>query len=385
MSLLAYNAAQLYEWISSKQNILILDVRNQKDFGRFKVEGPFSVNMINVSYYDFMEEEEASVAQVPIGTPIRIVCAQEGSAKYVGEILEKHGYPDVGYLQGGIKTWGNLLIPRLINPGQEFELYQFIRPAKAACGYGLIYNNEIMLFDPTRDIDFYMSFAESRGVAIIKTFETHLQADYIAGSRLIHEKTGAIFYGHDDFKNSKMPYTPLTDGDTFSFSSGGPTVNVVHTPGHTPGSTTYIIDDRYMISGDTEFINSIGRPDLGGKAEAWASMLFETLQTKLLRFDDSLQVLPGHFMDWSEANEDLIFIKSQKEVKKRNETIYSIDTEADFFQFIKDNMRPQPEEYATIRLINANLRQEDDEQQEILDLGKNECAATAYAKSQETA
>lgn len=385
MSLLAYNAGQLYDWISSKENFLILDVRNEKDFNRFKVEGPFPVKMMNISYYDFMEEEDASVAKVPRDTTIRIVCAKEGSAKYVGEILEKHGHTGVGYLEGGIKNWGNLLVAKLINPGQEYELYQFIRPAKAACSYGLIHKDEIMLFDPTRNIDFYMNFIASKGVTIAKTFETHLQADYIAGSRIISEKTEAIFYGHDDFKNSKITYTPLNDGDTFSFPKGGPTIKVVHTPGHTPGSTTYIIDDTYMISGDTEFIQSIGRPDLGGKAEEWASLLFQTLRHKLINFDDSLQVLPGHFMDWSEANENLIFMKSQHDVKEINKAIYSIDNENDFFQFIKDNMRPQPEEYATIRLINANLRQEDDEQQEILDLGKNECAATAYAKGQRAA
>ena len=385
MSLLSYDASELYDWIASQQDILILDVRNEKDFNRFKVEGPYPVNILNVSYYDFMEEEDASVALVPQDKTIRIVCAQEGSAKYVGEILEKHGFTDVRYLTGGIKTWGNLLVPKLINPGQEFELYQFIRSAKAACGYGLIYKNEIMLFDPTRNIDFYMDFVTQKGVKIIKTFETHLQADYISGSRIISEKTGAIFYGHDDFINSKIIYTPLKDGDTYSFSTGGLVVKVVHTPGHTPGSTSFIIADQYMLSGVAEFIQSIGRPDLGGKAEEWAKLLFQTLQTKLLNFDDNLQVLPGHFMDWSEANENLIFMRSQGEVKEINQAIYSIDNEKDFFQFIKDNMRPQPKEYATIRLINANLLQEDDEQQEILDLGKNECAATAYAKAQEAA
>ena len=227
MTLLAYNAQQLYDWIASKEDFLILDVRNEKDFSRFKVEGPFPVAMTNVSYYDFMEEEDASVAKVTLDRVIRIVCAQEGSAKYVGEILEKHGYSDVGYLEGGIKNWGNLLVPRLITTGQEYDLYQFIRPAKAACSYGLICKDEMMLFDPTRNIDFYLNFAQEKGVSITKTFETHLQADYIAGSRLISEKTGAIFYGHDDFINSKINYTPLKDGDTFTFSSGGPSVKVV--------------------------------------------------------------------------------------------------------------------------------------------------------------
>ena len=70
-------------------------------------------------------------------------------------------------------------------------------------------------------------------------------------------------------------------------------------------------------------------------------------------------------------------------IKERNRDIYAIDTEEGFITFIKDNMRPQPGEYGTIRLVNANLKEVDEEEQETLDLGKNECAASAYAASQQ--
>jgi glyoxylase-like metal-dependent hydrolase (beta-lactamase superfamily II)/rhodanese-related sulfurtransferase len=383
MALFTYEAKDLFQWLTTRADIVVVDVRNDKDFGRFHIEGPYPFTMLNVSYYDFMEIEEEAVARIPKDRSIRIVCAKEGSAKYVAEILEKHGYQDVGYLTGGIKTWGNLLVPKSLTKGPDYELFQFIRPGKASCSYGLISGKEMMLFDPSRNLDFYLDFAAQQGCMITKTFETHLQADYIAGSRDIAKRTGAAFYANDgDFKTSKNPYTPLTDGETYSFSLGGPKVRVLFTPGHTPGSTSYIIDERFIVSGDMIFINSVGRPDLGGKAEEWAGMLFDSIQM-VKKLDHNLQVLPAHYIDWDEANADLLFTRPLGEVLERNKNIYDIDNLADFVTFIKANMRPQPEEYAVIRLVNANLREEEEDRQEELDLGKNECAASAYAKKQD--
>lgn len=383
MSLHPYSARELFDAIVNKDDFVLLDVRNDKDFARFYVEGPHSFPMINVSYYDFMEIEEESVARVPRNKPIRIVCAKEGSAKYVGEILVKHGFTSVGYLENGIKSWGNVLIPMLLHQTDDYSLYQFIRPAKASCSYGLIHGKEIMLFDPSRNIDYYLEFAAQQGCMISKTFETHLQADYIAGSRDVARKTGAVFLANDgDFKSSKNDYQSLKDGEIICFSTGGPEVRVFFSPGHTPGSTSFIIDEQFLISGDTVFINSVGRPDLGGQAEAWAGMLFDSIQ-KIKKMDQRLMVLPGHFADWAEANDKLLFALPLGEVLKRNQNIYNLASKEEFTAFIKTNMRPQPEEYATIREVNANLIQEDDDKQEILDLGKNECAASAYAAQQQ--
>lgn len=384
MAIFMYKAEEMYEWVTKQEDFVLLDVRNAKDFGRFKVEGPFPIKMLNVSYFDFMEIEDECIALMPEkDTKIRIVCAKEGSAKFVAEILEKHGFTDVGYLAGGIKSWGNLLIPDLLSANADYELYQFIRPGKGSCSYGLIYNKELILFDPSRNVDFYLEFAKGQGCTITKTVETHLQADYIAGSRQISEKTGAAFYANtNDFDGAKIDYIPLQDGDEIGFGPEGPSVLVVFSPGHTPGSTMFVIDQKYVITGDIVFIKSIGRPDLGGKVDEWSDKLFKTI-SNIKSMDETITVLPGHFIGWDEASEKLNFTRSLGEIKKVNEHIYAIDNETDFLSFIKSNMREQPPEYATIRLVNANLEVVDDEKAEVLDLGKNECAASAYAAAQQ--
>ena len=109
-------------------------------------------------------------------------------------------------------------------------------------------------------------------------------------------------------------------------------------------------------------------------------MLFDTVQQKILQWDPSTLIMPGHYMDWKEANQDLIFAESIGKIKEINADIYDIADEDTFFDFIEANMRKQPDEYAKIREINAGLVTVDDENADIMDLGKNECAASQMAK-----
>jgi glyoxylase-like metal-dependent hydrolase (beta-lactamase superfamily II) len=235
------------------------------------------------------------------------------------------------------------------------------------------------VLDPSRNVDFYEQFARDHRCRVVKTFETHLQADYISGSQELSKRTGAVILGHeDDFQHAVFSYTRVKDGDVFRLSSGGPEIRAVHMPGHTPGSTSYLIDHTYLISGDAIFILSIGRPDLGGKAVEWAKLLFNTIKTQISSLNDSIVVLPGHYMDWSEMNAKGFFADSLGNVRKRNADIYGIGDEKAFIKFIQDNIRAQPEVYAKIRQVNAGLTWVDDEEQEVMDLGKNECAASMH-------
>jgi len=379
-SLKSYSADDLFSFLTQKEDIIVLDVRNEEDFGRFSVEGPFPFDMVNVPYFDFMEEEDASVAKVSHDKPVKVVCAKEGSAQYVGEILMNHGFKDVAFLTGGIKTWGNMLTPKRINPGSDdYALYQFIRPAKASCNYGLLYKGEMVNFDPSRNYDFYQSFADSQNVKIVRTFETHLQADYISGSKKIADVTGAeIMANVGDFKDASFQYSGVKDGESYSVGGDGPEIKVLHSPGHTPGSTSYIIDDKYFITGDTVFILSVGRPDLGGKAEEWSVMLFDTLTNKVQNLDKKLKVLPGHFMEWNEANDSLLFVENLGEVIHRNAGVFKIATPENFTQYIMDNMRKSPEIYGEIRKVNVGWLDVDMNEADIMDLGKNECVAAVY-------
>ncbi len=387
MSIFTYSAATLYSHLLSRKDIVVLDVRNSKDFTRFHVEMPYPFAMTNISYFDFMELEEESVQKVREFAgkrPIHIICAKEGSAKYVAEILDRHKLQGIGYLEGGIKSWGNLLVPVLLQEEEEYKLYQFIRPAKASCSYGLLSAGELQLFDPSRNIEFYLDFAVSHQARIVRSFETHLQADYIAGSRLLGaEHDVEIMANSADFAEARFAYTALVDNKNYGEDSR-PTVQAIFTPGHTPGSTCYLIDDKFLISGDTVFLKSVGRPDLGGQLEAWSESLFASLQ-KVQKMPAQLQVLPGHYSSWQEARRlnpsTLAFHASIADILADNAAIYEIDNQTDFLKFIADNMRQQPDEYATIRKINMGREEADAGQADILDLGKNECAASASAEN----
>ena len=382
MALVSFTAEDLFDWLIRRDNFLLLDVRNDVEFGRFKVEGPYPFGMVNVPYMEFIEMEEESVAKLPRDNKVRIVCAKEGSSRYIGEILVNHGFEDVAHMKVGIKAWGNLLAPVRIAHENGYELYQFRRPGKASCSYGLISGEEMMVFDPAKNVQFYLDFAREKGCRITKSFETHRQADYISGSDMLRRLALAEIVAPDeDFREAVFPYTPAKNGDRHHFSSDGPEVEVIHTPGHTPGSTCYRIDGKYLITGDTVFIKSIGRPDLGGMAEEWSEMLFNTMTGFLLSLDPDTLILPGHYMEWDEADENLIFAAPMGKIREDNADIYGIDNTNDFYRFVKANMRQQPEEYAKIREINAGLTEVDEEQQEIMDIGKNECAASMHHAS----
>ena len=96
----SYTAEQLFDWIAGKPDFVLLDVRNEKEFANWYVEGPSFFPYINVPYFNFMEDLQESISMIPAGEKIRIVCSKEGSAKYVAEQLTANGFTDVGYLKG---------------------------------------------------------------------------------------------------------------------------------------------------------------------------------------------------------------------------------------------------------------------------------------------
>ncbi|MBU4262559.1 MAG: MBL fold metallo-hydrolase [Proteobacteria bacterium] len=377
----SYTAEQLFDWIAGKPDFVLLDVRNEKEFANWYVEGPSFFPYINVPYFNFMEDLQESINMIPAGEKIRIVCAKEGSAKYVAEQLTANGFDDVGYLQGGIVSWGNVLAARLVTPASShYSLYQVIRPGKASCSYLLISGSEAMVFDPSRNVDFYIRLAAEKGAQIVKTCETHRQADYISGSIRMAEKTCAvIMVKKEDFLGADFVFNQVEDGQILSFTNGGPQIKVIHTPGHTMGSTSYLIDGKYLLSGDTVFINTAGRPDLGGKSEEWSRFLYLTLTLKIRNLSDETLILPGHYTAWDEVNSDGIFMDTLGDLRKKN-IAFHLSTEHKFAEFIKANLRPQPAVYAQIRRVNGGWLKVADEEADVMDLGKNECGASNYGK-----
>ncbi|MGV1100655.1 MBL fold metallo-hydrolase [Thiovibrio sp. JS02] len=376
-----YTANDLFSWISHKPDFILLDVRNEKDFSNWSVEGPEFFPYINIPYFNFMEDVQGSIDRIPKGYKVRIVCAKEGSAKYVADLLVQNGFADVGYLAQGIVGWGNALVPEKVSQeGDAYTLYQFIRPGKASCSYLLISQKEAMVFDPSRNIDAYRKIAKKHGARIVKTFETHRQADYISGSpALAQEKGCTAMVNSLDFEGASFPHEPIVSGKAYAFGRKGPKVVALHTPGHTMGSTCYLIDDKYLLSGDTIFINTAGRPDLGGKWQEWARELYLTLMLRMRDLSDEVLVLPGHYTSWREANCSRIFAAKLGDLRE-NVIAFRLPNEKKFAEFIQDNMRPQPGVYAEIRRVNGGWLKVSTEEADTMDLGKNECGASNYGK-----
>ena len=143
------------------------------------------------------------------------------------------------------------------------------------------------------------------------------------------------------------------------------------------GSMSYLIGDKYLLTGDTIFISTAGRPDLGGKSEKWSRYLYLTLTLKFRDFNDNILVCPGHYSNWQEATSDLVFIDTLGNLRKNN-IAYKSPTELHFGEFIADNLRPQPGTYAKIRRINGGWKKISEEDANIMDLGKHECGASNY-------
>ena len=161
-------------------------------------------------------------------------------------------------------------------------------------------NGEAAIIDPLRETDPYVRKAEKARANIKYIFETHFHADFVSGHIDLAKKTGAtIVYGPTATTNYEVH--TAHDGETFTI--GDVTIKVLHTPGHTPESTTYLLideteKDRAIFTGDTLFIGDVGRPDLAIKGNLTehdlAGMLYESLQTKIMPLADDVIVYPAH-------------------------------------------------------------------------------------------
>lgn len=356
-----------------KESLFILDVRNPADFEDWKIEGE-GIQHLNIPYFDLIDGVEDILDRVPSDQEVLVVCAKEGSSVMVAEMLAEHGR-NVAYLKGGMKAWSEHLVPLKVgNLADGGALYQFVRIGKGCLSYMAVSNGEAALFDATRMTEVYLEFAKSIDAEIKHVFDTHLHADHISGGRMIAEQTGAAYWlPPKDAGEVVYEYEPLEDGDEVMIGSTRIRIEALHSPGHTIGSTSFVIDDQYLLTGDILFIDSIGRPDLAGLAEDWVSDLRETLYARYTELSDDLIVLPAHFMIMEELNEDGTVAKKLGELYRENHGL-NITDEAEFRTIVTENLPPQPNSYQEIRQTNMGKLNPDTDQQREMEIGPNRCA-----------
>lgn len=369
----AMESREIAEKVIRKQPLFILDLRNQADFADWKIEGE-RVTHLNIPYFELIDGVADILDRLPINEEIVAVCAKEGSSVMVAEMLAAQGR-EVAYLKGGMKAWSEHLVPVKVGElSGGGELYQFVRIGKGCLSYMAIAGGEAAVFDATRMTDVFIDFAASKQATIKHVFDSHLHADHISGGRQIAMQTGASYWlPPKDAEQVQYAFERLEDGNVVTLGETGVRVEALYSPGHTIGSTSFLVNDAYLLTGDILFVDSIGRPDLAGLAEDWVGDLRQTLYERYRSLPNSLIVLPAHFMILEELNADGSVARPLSALFQSNHGL-NIRQESDFAELVTRNLPPQPNAYREIRQTNMGLMTPDLDQQREMEIGPNRCA-----------
>ena len=396
-----WTTEDLLDRLERREKFFVLDARNRDEFERFHLEGRAPLPSANAPYFEMLELggkddmvdsiaayiEDRLAKEIPPGMPVLGVCAKGETSQFVAQALGRLGYAAAS-LQGGMKAWGEHYATRAVVESPALSIYQVSRPARGCLSYVVASKGKAAVIDALRHLGPYLELARAKGLAIEKAIDTHAHADHISGGPALAAQTGASYWLHPydaihpmDLLPAKIPYEPIRGGQKFTV--GNQELEALHIPGHTLGLVALRLGDRYLFAGDSIFIRSIARPDLGGKAEAWAPLHGQSLR-KLLKLPRQIAVLPGHFSGLGEADEKGLFAASLDSLKRSNDGLLVLEreNEAGFVRYLLESLPKFNPEYADIKRVNAGLLAPGADDAAALELGKNECAlAQAYAAS----
>lgn len=242
---------------------------------------------------------------------------------------------------------------------------------------------EVAIIDPLREVQPYIDRAENDNAKIKYIFETHFHADFVSGHVTLSKQTGApIVFGPN--ANPSFETIVATDGQQFQI--GKVTIMVLHTPGHTMESTTYLLrdaegKDHAIFSGDTLFLGDVGRPDLAQKAadmtqEDLAGILFDSLRTKIMPLEDDVIVYPAHGAG-SACGKNMMkeTVDTLGNQKKMNYALRADMTKEEFVEEVTDGLLPPPKYFP----LNVKMNKEGYEDiADVLDRGTTALSPDAF-------
>ncbi len=221
---------------------------------------------------------------------------------------------------------------------------------------------EVAIIDPLREVTSYLDKAEKNNAKIKYIFETHFHADFVSGHLTLSKATGApIVFG----PGAKTSFESIIAEDLQEFRIGDLTIVVLHTPGHTMESTTYLLKNpdgknHAIFSGDTLFLGDVGRPDLAQKAahitqEELAALLFDSLRKKIMPLADDVVVYPAHGAG-SACGKNLSkeTVGTIGQQKKTNYALRSDMTKAEFVKEVTEGLLPPPQYFP----LNVQMNKE---------------------------
>jgi glyoxylase-like metal-dependent hydrolase (beta-lactamase superfamily II)/rhodanese-related sulfurtransferase len=357
---------ELQEKLAKKEPVFILDVRpvmERKEWSIAESEHVDAYKPLNAGDFSILDD-----VRIPENKIIITVCAAGRTSLIASEALRKKGI-EAYSLQGGMKAWNYAWSTASLKLRNEVEVIQIRRPAKGILSYVVASANEAVVIDASLDPEVYMKLAKKRGWRIRYVTDTHIHADFISRTGELARVSGAKHLLIDK-AIVNFEFTPIKEGAFVSF--GNSALEVLHTPGHTWESTTFRIEDAAVFTGDTLFVDGIGRPDL--KAEQSEALekskkLYRSLKL-LFSLNRATLVLPAH------TSGAIAFDNKPvgEPIGKVSERINLGNmTEPEFAEYVLTKIPPAPPNYLTIAAIN---RQGSHEGYYMADLeaGGNHCA-----------
>ena len=240
------------------------------------------------------------------------------------------------------------------------KIDQLYTKCLAEAAYYIESEGEAAIIDPLRETEPYIEMAKENNTKIKYVFETHFHADFVSGHIDLAKETGAtIVYGPGAKTNYNIH--EAKDGETFKI--GKLTIKVLHTPGHTPESTTYLLLDENgkehcIFTGDTLFIGDVGRPDLAVKGdltqEDLAGLLYDSLRNKIMTLPDEVIVYPAHGAGSAcGKNMSKETFSTLGEQKQSNYALQDL-TKDDFIAQVTDGIAPPPQYFPKNAMMNKN-------------------------------
>lgn len=362
-------ARRVYE--DDAEDLFILDVRNEEDYDEWQIPGS-----TNIPVYDELLEHDFSTLEehldeLPEDQKIAVVCVGGVTSARAADFLREHGF-EAESIDGGMNGWGR--VHRQYEVEGVDGVVQVVRPGTGCVSYLAHDGDEAIVVDPSQYIDVYLNAAADRDLDIVGVADTHAHADHVSGAPQIADELDVPYFLHEEDRGELEGVSELQDGDTLTV--GDRELEVIFTPGHTPGSVSFQFGNA-LLSGDTLFLRSVGRPDLEDSSEAAvreaASQLFDSLD-RLTDLDDNTVVLPGHFSD--ETIRPLATELGELQKETTNELLSYVEAgdEDAFVETIVKSLADEPANYNQIKQINWGKEQPGDDA-EALELGPNNCAA----------
>lgn len=284
-------ASELQDLMEHHRPVTVLDIRPPEQRDDWSIPGS-----VHLDIYDALKAGDDSglgSIDVPAEGPVVTVCAAGELSQTAAELLRTRGL-DARSLDGGMQAWSMAWNKaELPLPESDTAVVQVRRTGKGCLSYMIGSNGVAAVIDPSLDADVYLGLAQHYGWLITHVLETHIHADHLMRSRHLASRTGATLYLPAQ-ERVQFPYSPVHDGDIIDVENA--TLRVIGTPGHTPESVSLLLDDEALFTGDTLFLNGVGRPDLDASKDETrerATLLYRSLQT-LLDLPQRTIILPGH-------------------------------------------------------------------------------------------